>query len=214
MIDKEKRYFISEVSKIVGYDTHVLRYYENEFNIDIPRTESNRRYYTYLEIEKFVYIKQLQEKGLTNTQIKDILNSPEVVIDNAHDSEDGVMLMKINGNEEMLGLSHYSDIHEAIRHMSLQISATIDVSLEEKLLKTRSEIMQHVESVMKEINKRYEEQEDSQVDILKCENARMKMKLKEKSYEVAELKEKIRRLSQKKDPIWKRIFKNKKDVAI
>ena len=50
-------YTISEASEITGYAPHVLRYYEKEFDIDVPRTESNHRFYTNKEIELIQYIK-------------------------------------------------------------------------------------------------------------------------------------------------------------
>ena len=80
MMDVDKQYGISEVAEITGYPPHVLRYYEKEFELDIPRNESNHRYYTYAEIELFQYIKSLQNKGFSNKQIKLIIKSPEVLI--------------------------------------------------------------------------------------------------------------------------------------
>src|SRR5690606_5874821 len=80
MLDTEREYTISEVSEITGYQPHVIRYYEKEFELEIPRNNSNHRYYTYKEIEVFNYIKSLQEKGFTNKQIKLILKSPELVV--------------------------------------------------------------------------------------------------------------------------------------
>ena len=50
MLDINKEYTISEVAEIIGYAPHVLRYYEKEFEIDIPRNNSNHRYFTYKEI--------------------------------------------------------------------------------------------------------------------------------------------------------------------
>jgi hypothetical protein len=44
-------------------------------------------------------------------------------------------------------------------------------------------------------------------DVLICENAKLKMKVKEKSYEVAELKEKINRRENSESNFFKRIFK-------
>jgi len=51
MLDTEREY--------TGYPAHVLRYYEKEFDMQIPRNEANHRYYTYSEIEILNYIKEL-----------------------------------------------------------------------------------------------------------------------------------------------------------
>lgn len=80
MLETDKEYTISEVSETTGYPPHVLRYYEKEFVLDIPRNESNHRYYTYKEIELFQYIKSLQEKGFSNKQIKLIIKTPQMMM--------------------------------------------------------------------------------------------------------------------------------------
>ena len=46
-------------------------------------------------------------------------------------------------------------------------------------------------------------------DVLICENAKLKMKLKEKSYEVADLKEKLKREREANKSIFKKIFKRR-----
>ena len=89
-------YTISEVSEMTGYAPHVLRYYEKEFEIEIPRTDSNHRYYTTKEIELIQYIKMLQDKGFSNKQIKLIISSPELVISNSNDTS-----LEVIGNNDI-----------------------------------------------------------------------------------------------------------------
>lgn len=209
-IDREKHYSIAEVSKITGYDKHVLRFYENEFNFQIPRTSSNRRYYTYKEIEKFLYLKELQNKGLTNKQIKLIFESPEIFI---RPNTETALAAKENMPAAQENTTFYPNI---VNELCQRINEAIHFSLHTQLAEAKSEIIHHFDEVMNKT-----EQEDGQVyrkekDILICENARLKMKLKEKSYEVAELKEKIKRLNHQNQPFWKRIFpfKIKKDMAL
>lgn len=86
MLDHNIEYTISEASDITGYAPHVLRYYEKEFEIDIPRKDSNHRYYTYKEIELIQYIKGLKDKGFGNKQIKLIINSPETIMNHEDNS--------------------------------------------------------------------------------------------------------------------------------
>ncbi len=65
MLDLDREYTISEVAEFTSYPPpHVLRYYEKEFELEIPRNESNHRSYTYREIELFQHIKSLQDKGV------------------------------------------------------------------------------------------------------------------------------------------------------
>ena len=83
----DETYSIKEASEIVGFKPHVIRYYEKEFELDIPRTESNRRVFSYKELEEFRYIKTLKNKGLTNKQIKQILKSPEIKLDDNYNPD-------------------------------------------------------------------------------------------------------------------------------
>lgn len=71
-----KHYTISQFSQIIGYKPYVIRFYEKEFEIKIPRTKSNHRYFTQREIDIFMYIKNLQNQGFSNAQIKIILKAP------------------------------------------------------------------------------------------------------------------------------------------
>lgn len=59
----EKRYMISDASKMVDVESHVLRYWEEELLLDIPRNEMGHRYYTDFHIELMRKIKELKERG-------------------------------------------------------------------------------------------------------------------------------------------------------
>ncbi|QEK12178.1 MerR family transcriptional regulator [Crassaminicella thermophila] len=200
MIDKDKKYSISEVSKITGYEPHVLRYYESDFNLQIPRTNSNRRYYTYKEIERFIYIKELQNKGLTNKQIKLILESPELIVS----ATDEIAVTR------EVAISNSNDLTILEKNSPSDIINGICSNINCKLEQTKEEIISYLDATIK--GKEQFESNDTvkkEKDVLICENARLKMKLKEKSYEVAKLKEKLNRLDQKKISFWKKFFLKK-----
>lgn len=64
----DKRYFkIGEVSRIVGVDTHVLRYWESEFKMIRPqRTPSRQRLYRRDDIDNLLKVRELlHERGFT-----------------------------------------------------------------------------------------------------------------------------------------------------
>ena len=46
----ETHYSISEASRLVGVENHVLRYWEDELHLKIPRVGKDHRYYTELHI--------------------------------------------------------------------------------------------------------------------------------------------------------------------
>lgn len=69
----ETMYFISEAAKEVKVENHVLRYWEEELNLPVKRNEQGHRYYTKEDIERFLYVKELKEKGLQLKAIRTIL---------------------------------------------------------------------------------------------------------------------------------------------
>ena len=66
----ETRYMISDMAKKVDVEAHVLRYWEEELEIGISRTELGHRYYTEEDIRLFLKIKELKERGLQLKAIK------------------------------------------------------------------------------------------------------------------------------------------------
>lgn len=66
----ETRYMISDTAKKVDVEAHVLRYWEEELEIGISRTELGHRYYTEEDIKLFQKIKELKERGLQLKAIK------------------------------------------------------------------------------------------------------------------------------------------------
>lgn len=70
---EEKRYIISEAAERTGIETHVLRYWEDELNLDIPRNEMGHRYYTESQIQLFKQIKELKESGFQLKAVKAVL---------------------------------------------------------------------------------------------------------------------------------------------
>lgn len=69
----ETRYMISDASKKVNVEAHVLRYWEDELDLVIPRNEMGHRYYTEAHIRTFKQIKELKENGYQLKAIKMIL---------------------------------------------------------------------------------------------------------------------------------------------
>lgn len=70
----EVHYLISDASKQVDVESHVLRYWEDELELDIPRNDMGHRYYTEYHIRLFRQIKELKEKGYQLKAIKSALN--------------------------------------------------------------------------------------------------------------------------------------------
>ena len=69
------RYMISDAAALAGVETHVLRYWEEELDLTIPRNEMGHRYYTRENIQEFQKIKELKEKGYQLKEIRMILHN-------------------------------------------------------------------------------------------------------------------------------------------
>ena len=57
------RYMISDAAALVNVESHVLRYWEEELELTVPRNEMGHRYYTKENIEQFMKIKEWKEQG-------------------------------------------------------------------------------------------------------------------------------------------------------
>lgn len=68
------RYIISDASKKIDVEPHVLRYWEEELGVKVPRNEMGHRYYREEDIELFKSIKILKEQGFQLRAIKMVLS--------------------------------------------------------------------------------------------------------------------------------------------
>lgn len=72
---EKMRYMISDAASKAGVETHVLRYWEDELDLTIPRNEMGHRYYTRENIMEFQKIKELKEKGYQLKAIRTIIHN-------------------------------------------------------------------------------------------------------------------------------------------
>lgn len=70
---EEHTYYISEVSKLVGVEPHVLRYWEEELGLKISRDSQGKRCYTRKDVECFQEAKRWKDKGMQLKAVKEIL---------------------------------------------------------------------------------------------------------------------------------------------
>lgn len=185
MFDKDKIFKITEMSRITGYDKHVLRYYEKEFDIDVPRNNAKHRYYTHKEVELYQRIKSLQEQGFTNKQIKLILNTPEVKIDGNSANEETAVSTATASN--VPASNQIKDLSNLLRN-----------EVKELLVENEKRNQETINILNVKIDELTSEIRSKERDILISENAKLKMKFKAKSYEVADLREKLKKAENKK----------------
>lgn len=98
---EEKQYKISEMTKMICVEAHVLRYWEEELQLPIKRNSLGHRYYTQEDVERFLQIKQLKEKGIQLKGIRTMLDLP------------------VEGAEAMFGADSWSKKHSSQSAVSL-----------------------------------------------------------------------------------------------
>lgn len=74
-MENKKTYLISDASRKVEVESHVLRYWEDELKLPVKRNELGHRYYTEEDITEFQEIKKLKEQGLQLKAIRMILKN-------------------------------------------------------------------------------------------------------------------------------------------
>jgi DNA-binding transcriptional MerR regulator len=72
---EEIRYMISEASKRIDVEAHVLRYWQKELDLPISRNEMDQRYYQESDIELLKKVKHLKEQGFQLKAIKMLLTN-------------------------------------------------------------------------------------------------------------------------------------------
>ena len=145
----DKRYIISDASKQVDVESHVLRYWEEELEIDIPRNEMGHRYYTEFHIHLLKNIKDLKEQGFQLKAIKmllpDLMTKEEVNVDK-------VFLMKeeLNNRIDKLDMLK-SDTPEDNQYSTYEEKAT-EYSTESKIEQFQMIISNIVTKALQENN--------------------------------------------------------------
>ncbi len=105
----ETRYIISDAAKMIDVEPHVLRYWEEELGMEIPRNEMGHRYYTDREVRLFTQVRDLKEKGFQLKAIKMILSTlSEDMKDNNIISLDAVR-KNMNDNDTDLAVHTKAD---------------------------------------------------------------------------------------------------------
>ena len=161
----ETHYLISDASKKVDVESHVLRYWEEELEMAIPRNEMGHRYYTDFHIRLFKQIKELKEKGYQLKAIKAALaksldQDGEAVIPTDVLEEDVVAALKECTDQESREMEKLDDreltelmAKERAEQFKDLMSQMIGQAIEENNEKLSQDISRMVnDKVLKEID--------------------------------------------------------------
>ena len=157
-----KRYMISDAAKLIDVETHVLRYWEEELDIQIPRNEMGHRYYTDYYIQAFRRIKELKEQGFLLKAIKialpEIMDGPgkntlSVLPEGSEIRVDISKNSKIDQFQMILG----NVVTEALRANNNVISEEISKNTSDMVIKEMDYLMRLKEEREEERFKKFDE---------------------------------------------------------
>ena len=182
---KKVRYMISDAANMMQVESHVLRYWEEELDLEVPRNEMGHRYYTEENIQQFRQIKKWKEEGYQLKVIKMMLHNEnpdceELLHENMANSQTGQA--SAVQNEKSTAVSSSGQLPQVkTGGQALQTEAAKDMSRLEQFQLMMNDIVRNAiaennqalglavgeqvgEKVIKEMNYLMREQEDAQED--------------------------------------------------
>ena len=157
------RYMISDAASLVNVEAHVLRYWEEELELDIPRNEMGHRYYTKENIQQFLKIKELKEQGYQLKAIKMVIHNgkkPEeaAALTNGALAERNTSIRPAANNSVS-----YASPEEKMAQFRLLMSGIVKEALSENNSSLGKEIGENVgDRVLKEMNYLMREQDEQE----------------------------------------------------
>ncbi len=169
---EEVRYMISEASKRVDVEAHVLRYWQKQLGLPISRNEMEQRYYKEADVELFKKVKILKDRGYQLKAIKMLisnLDKPEMLDTDAEillgerlDGKEQNMQQedKIQENENgtsLIAENEHNEITEDADSKMSQFKAVLSHIILEALKENNATLAQDIssnvsEGVIKEMN--------------------------------------------------------------
>ena len=114
---KKVRYMISDAANMMQVESHVLRYWEEELELDVPRNEMGHRYYTEENIQQFRQIKKWKEEGYQLKAIKMMLHNENPNLEEAKQQEHTTTMSGETESEpEKDGQQMHVAVHIPMRH--------------------------------------------------------------------------------------------------
>ena len=172
------RYMISDAAAMVNVETHVLRYWEEELDLAIPRNEMGHRYYTRENIEEFQKIKELKEQGHQLKAIKTILHGGQAELNELqlHQNQGSNVPVQQTSIHSLSSEERMDQFREL---MSDIVGHAITLNNEELCQQIGIEVQ---ERILKEMNYLMREQENSQEERYKKLDAAIRGNLHKKGF--------------------------------
>lgn len=168
-MDKQ-RYMISDAATLVNVESHVLRYWEEELDLAIPRNEMGHRYYTKENIDQFFRIKEWKEQGYQLKAIKILIhnggNEAELLKDTPEEAGHSTSVNAVTaaaGGHTAVASSSVEDNTRRLEQFQSMMSEIVRKSIEENNQALSKEVSQQVRDyVLKEMNYLMREQDEAE----------------------------------------------------
>lgn len=164
-MDKQ-RYMISDAANLVNVEAHVLRYWEEELELVIPRNEMGHRYYTKENIQQFLKIKELKEQGYQLKAIKMVVHhgkDPEEAAEMMEMSTDKYVMSQTSAKSGKMASAEYTSPEEKMVQFRQLMSSIVKEALEDNNQALGKEVGESVgDRVLKEMNYLMREQDEQE----------------------------------------------------
>ena len=186
------RYMISDAADMVHVETHVLRYWEEELDLTIPRNEMGHRYYTRDNIKEFQKIKDLKDQGYQLKAIRMILHNGELEpLTPPESMPQEINRMPVSSPAEVLQVPQQVQAVESVSKLTpeermCQFRELMSDIVGQAIAQSNEELSQTIgkdvqELVLKEMNYLMREQDEAQEERYRKLDAAIRGNLRKKS---------------------------------
>lgn len=216
---KKVRYMISDAANMMQVESHVLRYWEEELELDVPRNEMGHRYYTEENMQQFRQIKKWKEEGYQLKAIKMMIHNENPNLEEAKQQEHTTAM---SGETEAEPEKDGQQMHVAVSHTNaapagltkleqfqLMMNDIVRNAIAENNQALGQAVSEHVgEKVIKEMNYLMQEQEEQEEErFRKLDEAIRSRQMSRKE------KKQKEKLSRRKEKAGKRHFRTKESTV-
>lgn len=148
------RYMIRDAATMVAVETHVLRYWEEELELTIPRNEMGHRYYTKENIEEFLKIKKLKEQGYQLKAIKALIHNQPIEMPKDNNAQ-----VQAISNEKLVQFRELMNdiVGQAIELNNEELTCLIGDEVRNCVLKEMNYLMKEQDELQEERFKKLDE---------------------------------------------------------
>jgi len=161
--EKLEVYLISDLSKILGVQSHVLRYWEEEMGFNIERNPMGHRRYSKDDLERFMKIQELKKQGMQLKEIRtyftDDYNSADLTKDLTN-----LPKLRTDDHQENALSNHETNNNDKAKRLSLLLRNLVNDAVKTAVKENNQEMVEELKSAMaKEIDFQFREREQAQI---------------------------------------------------